>query len=131
MQALVIDESWIGKILRGEKTWEMRKTACHKRGRIALIRKGSGLVVGTGEVAGSLPSIKTRQAYADAESFHGIPTERQAAAFTDGWTTPWVLADTRPLASPVPYQHPSGAVIWINLSDTVSSRILAQVGARP
>jgi ASCH domain-containing protein len=46
MKGLIIDEPWISLILQGEKIWEMRKTACHHRGRIALIRKGSGQVVG-------------------------------------------------------------------------------------
>lgn len=129
MKALVIDEPWIGKILRGEKTWEMRKTACHQRGRIALIRKGSGLVVGTADLIDSLSRIVSRNAYAEAEAFHGIPPERQDRAFADGWTTPWVLANAHPLASPVPYQHPSGAVIWVNLDDAVVAAIAAQVGA--
>lgn len=46
MDALVIAEPWIGLILDGSKTWEMRSRATRKRGRIALIRKGSGQVVG-------------------------------------------------------------------------------------
>ena len=29
MKGLIIDEPWIGLILQGKKTWEMRKTACH------------------------------------------------------------------------------------------------------
>lgn len=128
MKALVIDEPWIGKILRGEKTWEMRKTASHQRGRIALIRKGSGLVVGTADLIDSLSRIVSRNAYAEAEAFHGIPPERQDRAFADGWTTPWVLANARLLASAVPYQHPSGAVIWVNLDDAVAAAIVAQAG---
>jgi hypothetical protein len=49
VKGLIIDEPWIGLILSGQKTWEMRKTACHHRGSIALIRKGSGQVVGRAE----------------------------------------------------------------------------------
>lgn len=126
MKGLVIDEPWIGKILRGDKTWEMRKTACHQRGRVALIRKGSGLVVGIADVVDSLPPIATREAYGAAETFHGIPTDRQERAFEDGWTTPWVLADAMPLSPPVKYRHPSGAVIWVALDDEVSSAIARQ-----
>ena len=47
MKALIVDEPWISAILRGEKTWEMRKTGCNLRGSIALIRKGAGHVVGS------------------------------------------------------------------------------------
>lgn len=127
MKGLVIDEPWIGKILRREKTWEMRKTACHQRGQVALIRKGSGLVMGVADVVDSRAPIATRGAYADAEPFHGIPPDRQERAFADGWTSPWVLAEARPLASPVRYQHPPGAVIWVNLGEAVASAIARQL----
>lgn len=126
MKALIIDEPWIGLILQGRKTWEMRKTVCNHRGRIALIRKGSGQVVGTADVTDSLPPVATAAAYAQAEPRHCIPPERQSQAFDDGWRTPWVLANARPLAAPVPYQHPSGAVIWVNLDDSVAAAADAQ-----
>ena len=129
-KGLVIKEPWIGKILRGEKTWEMRKTACHYRGRIALICKGSGRVVGTAEVVDSLPRIKTRRAYAEAERFHGVPPEQQREAFANGYTTPWVLANVWPLRRLVPYEHPPGAVIWVRLDQAVVKAILAQDGRR-
>jgi len=45
-RALIIDEPWISKILSGEKTLEMRSRHTKIRGRIGLIRKGSGLIVG-------------------------------------------------------------------------------------
>jgi hypothetical protein len=128
LKALIIDEPWIGKILRGEKTWEMRKTVCHLRGPIALIRKGSGMVVGTAELTDSLSPIATRREYSEAEAFHGVPPERQDRAFTDGWMTPWVLAKARPLSPAVAYQHPSGAVIWVNLDDAVTAAVNRQVG---
>jgi hypothetical protein len=46
VDGLVIDKPWIDLILDGKKTWEMRSTLTKKRGKIALIRKGSkaGLV---------------------------------------------------------------------------------------
>lgn len=126
MKALVIDQPWIDMILRGEKTWEMRKTATHQRGVVGLIRKGSELVVGTAEIVGSLPPIDTRDAYAAAEPRHGIPPHRQEAAFTDGWRTPWVLTNARPLPTAVAYEHPSGAVIWVNLAVDVATQVEAQ-----
>jgi hypothetical protein len=58
-------------------------------------------------------------AYREAELSHRIPPERQGQAFADGWRTPWVLANARPLVSPVPYKHPFGAVIWVNLDASV------------
>ena len=60
MKALIVDEPWISAILRGEKTWEMRKTGCNLRGSIALIRKGAGHVVGVAEVTDCLPLLGSR-----------------------------------------------------------------------
>lgn len=47
MKGLVIRSPWVEMILTGKKIWEMRGTYTHIRGKIALIRRGSGLVVGT------------------------------------------------------------------------------------
>jgi hypothetical protein len=126
MKALIVDEPWINAILRGEKTWEMRKTGCKPRGPIALIRKGSGHVVGVAEVTDCLPPLGTREAYASAESFHRVPSSDLEHAFAEGWRTPWVLAKARPLLKPVPYKHPSGAVIWVNLGPETAEKVEAQ-----
>jgi hypothetical protein len=77
------------------------------------------------------PRIESRQAYADAEPFHGIPPDRQERAFADGWTIPWVLANAQPLPSPVPYEHPFGAITWVNLDDAVVEATLSQLADRP
>ena len=126
MKALIVDEPWISAILSGEKTWEMRKTDCKLRGSIALIRKGSGHVVGVAEVTDCLPPLGTREAYASAEPFHRVPPSDQEHAFAEGWRTPWVLANARPLLKPVPYKHPSGAVIWVNLGPETAAKVEAQ-----
>jgi hypothetical protein len=123
MNGLIIDEPWITEVLAGRKVWEMRKTTCRIRGRIALIRKGSGQVVGTAEVVDTLPPIETLDAYAAAESRHRIPPHRQSAAFTDGWRHPWILSQARELSTPVPYSHPRGAVIWVKLDPAVAARV--------
>ncbi|MCK1632646.1 hypothetical protein [Bradyrhizobium sp. 162] len=104
----------------------MRKKNCNIRGEIALIRKGSGLVVGTANVVDSRPPIATLADYALAESKPRIPPRRQELAFTDGWRTPWVLANARPLPKEVRYKHPSGAVIWVNLEPDIVARVQVQ-----
>jgi hypothetical protein len=126
MKALIVDEPWISAILRGEKTWELRKTRCKLRGSIALIRKGSGHVVGVAEATDCLPPLGTREAYASAEPFHRVPPSDQKYSFAEGWRTPWVLANARPLPKAVPYKHPSGAVIWVNLGPETAAKVEAQ-----
>ncbi len=111
MKALISDEPWMTAILNGEKTWEMRKKNCNIRGQIALIRKGSGQVVGIANVVDSKPPLATRADYAAAERHHRIPPAWQERSFMDGWRTPWVLANARPLQRPVRYDHPFGAVV--------------------
>ena len=119
MEGLLIQEPWISLILSGRKTWEMRTRACHKRGRIALVRARSGLVVGTADIVDCLPPLTSVEAYAAAERFHAIPPHEQMDAFEGGWRTPWVLTNARPFSAPVPYRHPSGAVIWVALDPAV------------
>jgi hypothetical protein len=130
VKGLIIDEPWIGLILSGQKIWEMRKTACHHRGPIVLIRKGSGQVVAIAEIVDSLPAIEDASEYARAESQHCIPPSRQHAAFSDGWRTPWVLRNVQPLPEPIAYTHPNGAVIWVNLDDDIKRSIEAQGSQR-
>ncbi|MCK1534201.1 MULTISPECIES: ASCH domain-containing protein [unclassified Bradyrhizobium] len=127
MKAIVIREPYVSLLLTGEKTWEMRKAACRYRGPVALISKGSGTVVGAAEIVDSLPSIDSLEAYAQAEPKHRVPPNLQSQAFSDGWRTPWVVTRGHRLASPVPYKHPSGAVIWVSLDQDVAARVMAQI----
>jgi hypothetical protein len=130
MRGLIIDEPWISLILAGEKTWEMRKATCNVRGPVALIRKGSGQVVGVVDIVGSLPALEDGDAYARAEPFHCIPAAGQVGALRDGWRTPWLLANARPLSAPVRYAHPSGAVIWVNLDPSVAAAVEVERGVK-
>lgn len=81
------------------------------------------MVVGTANVVDCRPKIESRAAYAEAEPLHRIPLDRQERAFVEGWCTPWVLAHARQLAKPVRYDHPNGAVIWVNLNDAVATQV--------
>jgi hypothetical protein len=47
-------------ILAGKKTWEIRGRITHFRGRIALIRAGSGFVVGTCELVNVVGPLTLR-----------------------------------------------------------------------
>ena len=51
-RALIIRQPWIGKILDGSKTWEMRGRPTSIRGRIGLIEQGSGMIVGEATLSG-------------------------------------------------------------------------------
>lgn len=126
-KGLIIDEPWIGFILSGEKTWEMRSTATSFRGWFGLIRKGSGAVVGVARLVDVGPPLSPEEMIRDFEK-HRIPESMIRSGAVAKWNTPWILADVRRLPRPVAYRHKSGAVTWVNLDDDVTAAIAASLG---
>ena len=120
MKGLIIKEPWISLILSGKKTWELRSRDTRVRGRIALIRKGSGTVLGSAELTGTLPKLARSDLIANVAK-HRVPESDIDADFK--WSTAWVLERARPLREPVQYRHPAGAVIWVNLTPEVTAMV--------
>jgi hypothetical protein len=127
LSGLVVDIPHINNILSGEKIWEMRTSHTHKRGLIALIRKGSGLVVGAIEVTGSIGPLDREKIRANS-SKHMIPLQMLDDASVGKWNHAWSLRGVRALSRPIPYVHPPGAVIWVTLDETTSDLVLRAVG---
>ncbi len=106
---LVLQEP-LDRILAGTKTWEIRGSATARRGPIALIQSKSGAIVGTCEVidvVGPLSLAELRRNARRAGFRAGSLPYRKTYA--------WVVRNARKLRQPVPYRHPSGAVIWVRL----------------
>ena len=122
MKGLVIDEPWISLILEGRKTWEMRSRNTQTRGRIALIRKGSGQVVGIADLVDVIGPLNTSERRARRDK-HCIPEELDEASAK--WNTAWVLENVRALTAPVPYRHRRGAVTWVKLDDSAARNLWA------
>jgi hypothetical protein len=122
MHALIIREPWIGMILSGRKTWEMRSRSTRIRGRIGLIRKGSGLVVGVADIVGCLPPLGAEE-FASARDRHGVPAEMDEAVLAAGWCIPWVLENVRRLEASVLAGQRSGQVTWVPLAPDVAERV--------
>lgn len=127
MHGLIIREPWIGYILGGTKTWEMRTSPAPRRGRIALIRQGTGLVVGTADIAESLPPLDAESLAATRE-WHRIPSALDGEVRRRRWMHPWVLRDVRRLARPVRAGQKPGQVIWVPLGSDVVAAVDAQSG---
>lgn len=108
MKGLIIKQPWIDMILSGEKVWEMRSRNTSHRGRIALIQQGAGLVIGSANLTGVVENM-TAEEYYSSGHLHRVPGE------FGKWRYAWVLADPSRYDEPVPYAHPQGAVIWVNL----------------
>ena len=124
MKGLIIDEPWVGLIVSGEKTWEMRSRNTQVRGRIGLIRKGSKTVIGVADLVDTLPKLPTSELRSSFAN-HRVPENEIDEHFK--WNTAWVLRGARSLQEPVPYCHPAGAVIWVNLDREVVSAIQQQI----
>lgn len=114
MKGLIIREPWIDCIFEGKKTWEIRGSNTNIRGKIALIKSGTGKVFGTVDLV-DCKKLSLSE-YKQAEVYHQVPTENQTEA-PYKQTYAWVLENAKLFPEPVPYEHPKGAVIWVNLSD--------------
>lgn len=124
VRGLIIREPWLSMILAGRKDWEMRSRSTTVRGSIALIRSGSGLVVGVARLTGCGERLAP-EAMRASNHRHGVPAERIDRVIADGWTIPWQLEGARALSSPLPYRHPKGAVVWVRLDPEVVSEMVA------
>ncbi len=120
MKGLIIDEPWISLIISGQKTWEMRSRNTLVRGRIALIRKGSKTVIGTADLVRTLPKLSQSELKANVEK-HRVPNSEISEVFK--YHTAWVLERARSLRQPLPYRHPAGAVIWVNLDPETTATV--------
>ena len=127
LKGLIIDTPHIDNILASKKSWEMRSTATKQRGLIALIRKGSGMVVGVAELVDSKGPL-SREDMLGNVSKHLVSRERIESGAIDKWKHAWVMKGARPLARPVSYMHPNGAVIWVTLDADVANMVLGQLG---
>lgn len=110
MKGLIIKDPWITKILNGEKPWEIRGSNTKIRGCISLIKSGTGLILGTVHLINThrLAKVDLYLHY----NKHQIPNYDEIDYFHI-WA--WEMDHPHWYETPVPYTHPQGAVIWVNL----------------
>lgn len=120
-RGLIIDEPWVGKILSGEKIWEIRSTRVKKVGPIALVKKGTKTIVGVADLEGSEGPLSFDQ-LENTHNKHRIPK----GIYTEEgykWFYAWKLNNIERLAQPIPYKHKSGSVIWVKLDASAISAL--------
>jgi len=127
-RGLIIAKPWIGKILRGEKTWEVRSAHTHVRGPIALIEKGSGLIVGVASISDSIGPLGFEDIF-DNEVKHRVGPEIYTRDDYK-WNHVWVLNQVSPVSKPVKYRHKSGAVIWVELDSGARDELNSQLSGK-
>ncbi|ALC11378.1 hypothetical protein [Sphingopyxis sp. 113P3] len=127
-KGLIIADPWIGYILGGTKDWEMRSSGASHRGWFALIRKGSGTIYGIARLVDVGSPLSPTEMVATF-AHHRIAEHMIQSGEVAKWNTPWKLADVRRLERPIPYQHKSGAVTWVELDDAAIDGVAAQLEA--
>ncbi len=123
-KGLIIKSPHIDKILSGSKTWEMRASNTKQRGCIALIKKGTGQIVGLAKLVDTKGPLSYQQKLDNIDK-HQISLERLKTGETEKWNVAWVLEDVINLKTPISYKHPNGAVIWVNLESNTRNEIAA------
>lgn len=112
IKGLIIKTPWIDYLLDGTKTWEIRGRPTTFRGPVALIRSGSGQIVGIADLVDC--HALSAAAYAAGQAFHQIPPD---VVLPYASLYAWVFAHPRRLAVPRPYRHPRGAIVWVTVPD--------------
>jgi len=125
MRALLIRHPWIDMILDGTKTWEVRGSRTAIRETIALVPSGCGKISGVCELVDCIGPLTANSFRKHAEKAGMRPSEAKLGRYRQ--TFAWVLAKPKRLKRPVPYEHPSGAVIWVNLDQSVERKITNQL----
>jgi hypothetical protein len=113
-RGLLIKSPWIDEIISGRKIWEIRGSNTSRRGRIALIRSGSGCIVGTCDLIDVVGPL-TIQDFVDSTEKHRVNDFVLKGRLPYHRTFAWVIANVSALVTPVRYKHPPGAIIWVKL----------------
>ena len=123
-RALMIREPYLSFILMNKKRWELRGTSTNIRGPIALIRSGSGQVLGQCDIVDCIGPID----FATLKTSPELSAEERHELVRDGHapyrqkdsetskTYAWVVAHPRVYAEPIRYRHPSGAITFVDLT---------------
>ena len=117
MKGLISKSPHIENILAGKKTWEIRSSNTNIRGEIALIKGGSGLIVGKCNIVDVIGPISTDELKLNLDK-HCVPIECFEKIF-GGYKKiyAWVLDNAQEYDDHIPYEHPKGAIIWVNINE--------------
>jgi hypothetical protein len=122
-RALLVREPYVSLLLTRRKRWELRGLPTKIRGRIGLIRSGSGLIVGECEIVDcvgplNLETLKRTSNLTNNERLEiaaeGLPYVHKDRVSSK--TFAWVIERPIIYRTPLHYKHPSGAIIFVNLT---------------
>lgn len=108
-KALIVNKHWLDKIFNEGKDWEMRTRRTSMRGKIGLIEKSTGMIVGETIIYGCSKSPISK----DIKLINRHKIED--LSLLDKWRFAWYLRGSKRYKEPIPYNHPKGAVIWVKV----------------
>lgn len=113
MKCLIIKKRWLDLILSGQKTLEIRGRNTNIRGWIGLIESGSGKIVGKAKLNAS--SKLSEDEYYKLTEFHRVTLNYNKLPYKTPYA--WGITQAERLQNPIPYKHPKGAIIWVNINN--------------
>lgn len=112
MKGLIIKPPWIDYILDGHKIWEIRGARTNIRGEIFLIKSGTGCIYGKANLVDCFEISLGK--YQESFNMHMIP-RIYLDVLPYKKTFAWVINNAERFDVPIPYKHPKGAIIWVNI----------------
>jgi hypothetical protein len=107
LRGLLIREPFVGWVLDGKKTWEIRGIATRVRERIALIAAGTGTIVGTCELVDVVGPLTRSDLVQNVGKLNLEPSDPRGP-MPYSRTYAWILARPKRLSRPLAYCHPQG-----------------------
>lgn len=117
MYGLIIKKQWLDKILAGEKTLEIRGSKTGRLGEtIALLESGSCIIRGFCKIQEIIPLDEDKWEIEKENHCVDMPFDE----LTKRYRTPygWKLHCVISCEGKLTYDHPHGAVVWVDLSKT-------------
>ena len=124
-RALIIRKPWSDHILNQEKTWELRGKKTNIRGDIALIEGGSGKIVGIFNLENCSESLTREERVEAFQNGKILECEIDEDMYDNVYA--WKLKNIVRFETPVNYKHPSGAVIWVTLTELDKQNIQTEL----
>lgn len=112
-RGLKILTPFIDRILAGAKTMEVRGQNTRIRGRIALIRSRTDLILGTCELV-TVRGPYTKEEMAQLANEHRLTSDELDSLRYHKFYG-WILENAEPLSEPIRFDRKSGPVMWVDL----------------
>eukprot|EP00419_Tripos_fusus_P024615 CAMPEP_0172721288 /NCGR_PEP_ID=MMETSP1074-20121228/78755_1 /TAXON_ID=2916 /ORGANISM="Ceratium fusus, Strain PA161109" /LENGTH=129 /DNA_ID=CAMNT_0013546999 /DNA_START=88 /DNA_END=477 /DNA_ORIENTATION=+ len=109
-RVLIIRSPWVDLILKGKKTWELRSSPTKIRGTIQLAEAGKIQIVGRCELI-DCRYVSKRELQRTKEK-HQVPNVLLRVPYPRVYA--WVFRKAVRYKRPKRYNHPNGAIIWVN-----------------